>query len=71
MTATNRIKVPIEVLESLTSNDFELMCNTNMKSGTLQPDNWISELATYYYNLGKKHAFNESMQTPVLFKRKD
>lgn len=43
----------------------------NPMSNKIEPTLGIKELCTYYYNLGRRHAFNESNQVPALFKRKE
>lgn len=60
-----------EVFDKLTTNR-EYIYNTHLNQQTMRTeiDQWVVDLANHYYELGKKHAFNESMQTPALFKGK-
>ena len=60
-----------EVFDKLTTNR-EYIYNTHLNQQTMRTeiDQWVVCLANHYYELGKKHAFNESMQTPALFKSK-
>lgn len=67
------VKVQVETLKQFPFSTLSLMHITyyNPSSKKVEVTMGINELCTYYYNLGKKHAFNESNQVPALFKRKE